>query len=348
MKSNTGWVRLHRTISEKGWYKKSDYVHLWIHILLKATHKGMEFMFDGKNCKLMPGQFITGRKKLSEETGINESKVQRILTFFEKNEHQIEQQKTTKNRLITICNWEKYQSIFFDEQQTEQQPNNNRTTTEQQLNTYNNANNINNANNANKPEKVVLPFDEEFAKHWNLWKDYKDKELKFKYKTPQSEQAAIKELVKHGGGDKSTCLEIIHKSMANGWKGLFPLKKSNNSGNRKFDINEAKRAIDKYMNDEPGSSPVIEDIKVSDFSSFYESEIIIKHFDKLNFELFNALNIELSEHKEAFFKEAFKECNGDINDAPRVFRKYLSLIENSNYWEKLLNHLDTYELTNQE
>ena len=129
---NNGWVKMYRKILNKGWYKKSHYVHLWNHLLLKANHQDNEFWFNGKNMIVKKGQFITGRKKLNMETGINESKIERILKFFEKNEHQIEQQKTNKNRLITILNWNEYQSI---EQQIEQQVNNKRTTTEQQVNT---------------------------------------------------------------------------------------------------------------------------------------------------------------------------------------------------------------------
>jgi len=44
-----------------------------------------------------------------------------VLTFFEKTEQQIEQQKTTKNRLITILKWDTYQQT---EQPGEQQANN--------------------------------------------------------------------------------------------------------------------------------------------------------------------------------------------------------------------------------
>ena len=104
-----GWIKLHRKLIDKGWYKNSDKVRMWIHLLLSATHKEMEAMFNGKNIKLKPGQFITGRKALSTEIGINESKVERTLLFFEKNEKQIEQQKCNRNRLITILNWDEHQ-----------------------------------------------------------------------------------------------------------------------------------------------------------------------------------------------------------------------------------------------
>ena len=55
-----------------------------------------------------------------------------------KNEHQIEQQTTSQNRLITIVSWNEYQK---SEQPFEQQVNNKRTTSEQQMNTNKNIKN---------------------------------------------------------------------------------------------------------------------------------------------------------------------------------------------------------------
>src|SRR5690606_33660381 len=87
-----------------------------------------------------PGQLLTGRKSISSELKISESKVTRILKSLEI-EQQIEQQTSNKNRLISIVSWTKYQN---DEQQNEQQLNNKRTTTEQQVNTNKNVKNIKN------------------------------------------------------------------------------------------------------------------------------------------------------------------------------------------------------------
>jgi len=148
----TGWIKLYRSLKNKGWYKKSDFVHLWIHLLIKANHKGKEFWFGGKNIKVSAGQFVTGRKILSAETGISESKVQRILKQFE-SEQQIEQQTNNTNRLISILNWEQYQKV---EQQSEQQMNNGRTTSEQRVNTNKNDNNVKNEKN----EKNIPAFED--------------------------------------------------------------------------------------------------------------------------------------------------------------------------------------------
>lgn len=133
-----GWVKLHRSVMNKAWYKKPEYCHLWNHLILKATHKPFETWFEGKPIKLNPGQFITGRKKLAEETGIHESSIERILTYFEKIEQQIEQRKTSTSRCISIVNYSTYQ---HSEQQFEQPLNNGRTTAEQPLNTIQEHNN---------------------------------------------------------------------------------------------------------------------------------------------------------------------------------------------------------------
>lgn len=139
-----GWIKLHRkTLDNPIITKDSDYLAVWIYLLLNTTHKEYDVLFKGERVTLKRGQLLTGRKSISEKLKIDENKVQRILKSLE-NEHQIEQQKSNKNRLITIVLWDKYQQ---DEQQNEQQLNNKRTTTEQQVNTNKNVKNIKNDDN---------------------------------------------------------------------------------------------------------------------------------------------------------------------------------------------------------
>lgn len=138
---NNGYVKIHRKLlSNPIVMKDSEHLAVWIYLLLNATHQERNVLFKGKKITISPGQLITGRKSISSELQISESKVQRILNFFE-NEHQIEQQTSNKNRVVTLVNWNKYQE---NEQQVEQQLNNNRTTTEQQLNTNKNVKNVRN------------------------------------------------------------------------------------------------------------------------------------------------------------------------------------------------------------
>jgi hypothetical protein len=145
MNKQNGWVTLHRKLLENPISCKSDYLSIWVHLLLMANHEPTTFIWNNKKQTLNAGQLLTGRKQLSKKTGIAESQVYKILKYLE-TEQQIEQQKTTKYTVITITNWHRYQD---KEQQKEQQSNNRVTTEEQQSNTYNN---VNNDNNENKKE----------------------------------------------------------------------------------------------------------------------------------------------------------------------------------------------------
>lgn len=132
---NDGYIKLFRkTLDNPVICKDSDHLAVWVYFLLNATHKEIDVLFNNERTSLKAGQLITGRKSISSHLGISESKVQRIIKLF-KSEHQIEQQTSNKNRLITILKWKSYQ---FSEQQNEQPVNNERTTSEQRVNTNKN------------------------------------------------------------------------------------------------------------------------------------------------------------------------------------------------------------------
>ena len=133
-----GWIRIHRKIINAPWFNKSEYVHLWLYLLLKANHKEQEIFIGNEKVLVKRGQLLTSRHKLSEVVHIQENKIYRILKCFE-NEHQIEQHKTKKYTVISIVNYDTYQK---SEQDNEQQMNSKRTTDEQQMNTNNNDKNI--------------------------------------------------------------------------------------------------------------------------------------------------------------------------------------------------------------
>ena len=125
---NKGWVKLHRAILDDPIIMKDrDHLAIYIYLLLAATHKERDVLFNNRRIKLNPGQLITGRKRVAETLRISESKVQRVLKRFE-SEQQIEQLTTTKCRLITIKKWDYYQH-FNQKLVTD------RTSSKQQLNT---------------------------------------------------------------------------------------------------------------------------------------------------------------------------------------------------------------------
>lgn len=122
-----GFIKLYRKVLDNPIVcKDGDHLAVWVYLLLDATHAERYALFGGRKILLQPGQTVTGRKAISKALHVSESKIQRIIKLFE-TEHQIEQQTSTRNRLITVVNWQEYQS---SEQPIEQQVNNKRTTSE--------------------------------------------------------------------------------------------------------------------------------------------------------------------------------------------------------------------------
>ena len=208
-----GWIKLHRKLSDKSFFKKdSEKVHLWILLLLKANFTEKEECLGGKPFLCKPGQFTTGRRQLAEESGISESKIERILTYFEKIEQQIEQRKMSTNRLITILNWEECQQI---EQQIEQQVNNDRTATEQRLNTLKECKEC---KEIKEIKEIKTPLEnkiDDFIIH--------RKELK-KPLDAYKLGLIIKKLNKLASDDDDK-INILQQSIDEGWHGVFELKK---------------------------------------------------------------------------------------------------------------------------
>lgn len=73
------------------------------------------------------------------------------------------------------------------------------------------------------------PFSHSFDFVWQQWINYKKNELKFVYKTVETEQIALNDLIKLSKSNEKIAIEIVMKSIASGWKGFFPLKTQNNT-----------------------------------------------------------------------------------------------------------------------
>lgn len=97
---------------------------VWIWLLTHAASKPFDTMFGSERVTLKPGQLVTGRAQIAAGTGVNPSKVNRILKRL-KIEQQIEQQVNSRGSLISIVNWDEYQQNRTAK----------RTASEQQVNT---------------------------------------------------------------------------------------------------------------------------------------------------------------------------------------------------------------------
>ena len=118
----SGWIKLHRKIKEWEWYKDSQVVHLFYHLIVSANDRDKKW----KYFNIRRGEFVTSVRNISEETGIPVISVRRKLEILEKS-GAILRKTTNKFTLITICKYDSYQSTEQASEQTSEQ------TSEQQL-----------------------------------------------------------------------------------------------------------------------------------------------------------------------------------------------------------------------
>ena len=229
-----GWVKLHRKIWKWPFANQPDYLSVWLYLLTNATHTSIDKIFKGERITLNPGQLITGRKAISSETNVHESKVQRILKKLEI-EQQIEQQKSNQNRLITITCWHQYQG---SEQHYEQPVNNQRTTDEQPVNTNKNVKKFNNERIKEKtPTKKIPPADLSAPPGIDpgAWNEFL---LVRKKKRCTSSQYAITRLrnkIKNLQAKGFDANHIVERSAINGWSDLYEPQNAQQPAKQSFD-----------------------------------------------------------------------------------------------------------------
>jgi hypothetical protein len=107
-----GWLKLYRELIEKPIWKCTtpEQKAILITLLCMANHEEQEWIWQGKKYKCKPGQFITSLKSIAEKSGTSIKNVRTALKNFEQIYEFSASISTNKNRLITITNWELYQS----------------------------------------------------------------------------------------------------------------------------------------------------------------------------------------------------------------------------------------------
>lgn len=192
---DNGFIVLHRKMLDNPISKKPHWAWLWVYLIMRANWEDKHIIWNGKKTIIPKGSFITGRLKLAKETGIKASTIERALEYLE-NEHQIEQQKNNKYRVITIVNWNKYQN-------KDSKMDNKRTASGQLADTDNNINNINN-NTRNEESSHIVSVIDAFK---TVNSSYK------KWFGNTTQRSAIKNLIEtHGLERVLQVIAILHKT----------------------------------------------------------------------------------------------------------------------------------------
>ena len=153
-----GWIKVHRKILFHPYFHDSELLHLFLYCLAKANHRDGCVLWKGQQAIVKRGQFVFGRKKASQETGIKQSSLYRKMMILQ-NLEILDIKPNNKFSIVTVREYDKSQdATSSSEQQSEQQVNNKRTTSGQQLDT-----NKNNKNKKNeKKKRIFLPDSVEY------------------------------------------------------------------------------------------------------------------------------------------------------------------------------------------
>ncbi len=106
-----GWIRLHRSITENKFYFSEEFTRMqaWFDLLLLANIKDSYYFVRGVKVVVNRGNLAYSMKSLAERWSWSIGKVERYLNTL-KIESQIDVQKTNVTTIISICNYEYYQS----------------------------------------------------------------------------------------------------------------------------------------------------------------------------------------------------------------------------------------------
>jgi hypothetical protein len=214
-----GWIKLYRKLKDSLVFDNPELLKVWIWCLLKATHDDYTQMIGLQEVELKKGQFIFGRKVAANELKMSESKTYRLIKKLE-NMQNLNIKANNKFSVITIENWENYQSDNNNnEQQSEQQMNNKRTTNEQQMNTNKNIKN-------NKNISIYSIFDS-YSDNTDLRQALRDYSImRNKIKAPLTERAVTLLLNKLDALASTDELKIkmLENATLSNWKSVYPLK----------------------------------------------------------------------------------------------------------------------------
>ena len=109
---NNGWIKLHRKLRENEIWEKEpfDKRSAWIDLLLRATHKEEKFLIGNTVIKVKSGEVFTSEKKLAKNWKWSRHKVRNFFILLEQIGQIGTPKRTSRYTLLTIVNWEQYQS----------------------------------------------------------------------------------------------------------------------------------------------------------------------------------------------------------------------------------------------
>lgn len=194
----SGWIKLHRQLTEWEWYSDINTTRLFLHLVLIANHKDQVW----RNIPIKRGQKLTSLVKLSEQTGLTIQKVRTAISNL-KSTCDITAHSSSQHTVFTVVNYDLYQGSTCDATD-EQQTNNKQITT-----------NKNDKNEKNEKESTSPRI------NYQLIMDTYNEKMPHKKikKMTDARKALVKKVMMKSGADLETMLAFIdHIANSPEWK----------------------------------------------------------------------------------------------------------------------------------
>ena len=160
--TTTGWVKIDRRILEWEWWDDRNTRDLFIYCLLRANHTAKQW----HGITIERGTFITSIESLAEGAGLTTRQTRTALEHLQLT-GELTSETTNKWRVITICNYDKYQASDDTDRQAERQAvsqdDDKQTTSNRQTNDKQPTTNKNDKNEKND-KKVNIDDDADYAR----------------------------------------------------------------------------------------------------------------------------------------------------------------------------------------
>lgn len=107
---DNGWFKFYRRAFFEDIGRNPYCLAVWSALLSMATYKETKIIWQGKQRALPPGSVVFGISELAEKWEISKSTIWRWLQYLASTER-IRIDSGTRGTVVTICNWEQYQTL---------------------------------------------------------------------------------------------------------------------------------------------------------------------------------------------------------------------------------------------
>jgi len=103
-----GYIKTWRKVIDSGWLQNHKLWVFWSWCLLKASYKEYDLIVGCQRVHLMPGEFVFGLNKASDELKMSIRAIRTLIAFLKKSQN-VTIKTTNKFSVISIVNWDAYQ-----------------------------------------------------------------------------------------------------------------------------------------------------------------------------------------------------------------------------------------------